>query len=232
MINHISRPGVTRILTEEIVPMLSIPSDRHEPTTGSVTIKKARLPAGLAVLLLVKRKLAFFMAIAAWSMSSAVPGAMAGEEKLSEYQVKAAYLYNFAKFIEWPPRTPGQQNTFTVCVLGKNPFGNALDELNGKQVRNQKMVIRYISSVNEIKGCEMLFISASERENVTTIIAALSSVRGVLTISDTRRFMQAGGMIGFVTVEDRVRFEINNKVAQHANVQISSQLLSLAVMVE
>jgi hypothetical protein len=180
------------------MPMPLIPPDCHEPPLDATAIRTSRLHSGRAILLPVKRKLAFILVLAAWLISSPHTGALGGETQLSEYQVKAAYLYNFAKFIEWPPGTAGRQNTFTICVLGKNPFGNALENIAGKLVRNQKVVVRHINNIDEIKECEMLFISAAERDNITSIIAALSSVRGVLTISDAKRFVQAGGMIGFV----------------------------------
>ena len=151
--------------------------------------------------------------------------------QLSEYQVKTAYLYNFTKFVEWPEKTTAGQSTFTIAILGRNPFGNALNALAGKPVNNRKLLVRYIKSAQEAKDCDMLFISAFERENMRDIIASLGSLQGILTISDAEYFLRSGGMIEFVMVDGRVRFEVNYRAAQQANLRISSHLLRLATRV-
>jgi hypothetical protein len=149
----------------------------------------------------------------------------------SEYHIKAGYLYNFTKFVEWPAETMLRHSTFTLAVLGRNPFGNAIKALEGKPVQNRKLLIIYINSAREAKDCDMLFISAFEQGNMNDIITSLGSSHGILTISDADHFLQAGGIIGFVNVHGKVRFEVNYRAARQAKLQISSHLLRLATRV-
>ena len=152
-------------------------------------------------------------------------------EVAGEYQVKAAYIYHFAKFIEWPSDAPGSAaQTLTVCVLGKSPFGKALGAISGKTVRGRRVMITHINRIEELEACEILFVSPSEKPKLSQILASVSS-RPILTISDIKRFASAGGMIGFVPAGDRIRFEINQRAAQRSGLRSSAQLLKLATMI-
>ena len=151
--------------------------------------------------------------------------------EVGEYQVKAAYIYRFARFVEWPSDAPGRiAPTLTVCALGKSPFGDALNSIAGKTVGGRRVAVIYISRIEELEACDILFISVSERAKLGHILASVAS-RPILTISDIKRFVTAGGMIGFVSVNDRVRFEINQRAAQRSGMRISAQLLKLATTV-
>ena len=157
------------------------------------------------------------------------PAARAEVSQVGEYQVKAAYLYNFAKFVEWPPDAAGG-STLNICILGKSPFGDTLSAISGKTVRGRRVVITHIRRIEDLPACDILFVSLSERGRLGQILSAVAT-RPILTISDIRRFVAAGGMIGFVSVNERVRFEINQRVAQRSSLRVSAQLLKLATTV-
>lgn len=145
-----------------------------------------------------------------------------------EYTVKGAFLYNFVHFVDWPAAafTSGE-SPFTVGILGKNPFGTNLESLNGQSVKNRQLLVKTLGSIEEAKDCQLVFISNSERGRLLQILTALQDVP-VLTVSDIEGFAASGGMIHFVTLEDKVRFEINLKEAQAVKLKLSSQLLKLA----
>lgn len=145
-----------------------------------------------------------------------------------EYTVKGAFLYNFVHFVDWPAAafTSGE-SPFTVGILGKNPFGTNLESLNGQSVKNRQLLVKTLGSIEEAKDCQLVFISNSERGRLLQILTVLEDVP-VLTVSDIEGFAASGGMIHFVTLEDKVRFEINLKEAQAVKLKLSSQLLKLA----
>jgi hypothetical protein len=152
----------------------------------------------------------------------------AGEREAAEYEVKAAFLYNFAKFTEWPAGSfADDQSPLTICVLGDDPFGKAFYTIRSKTVKNRPVAVREIADAGAAGGCHLLFIAASEHPHVDAIVGSLSK-RSVLTVSDMKKFAQSGGMISFVMVDDKVRFEINNGAADRAGLKISSQMLKLA----
>jgi hypothetical protein len=148
----------------------------------------------------------------------------------SEYQVKAAFLYNFVKFVEWPETPVVQEGAILLCMLGKDPFGGALERVvEGKTVNGRPLVIRRIGDIAAARSCQVLFVSASEAGRVSEITRA---VRGwnVLTVSEIDRFSERGGIITFLMEGQKVRFQINPKTAASAGLKISSKLLQLAVV--
>ncbi|RJQ14698.1 MAG: YfiR family protein [Nitrospiraceae bacterium] len=153
------------------------------------------------------------------------------ELKPGEYQVKAAFLYNFLKFIEWPEGPVKTADAVTLCILGEDPFGRDIDIIRGKAVRDRVLSVRNIGSVQEAGECRILFISPSERKNIAHILEKARG-SGVVTIGDTEGFAQQGVIINFFLENDRVRFEINIEAAKKADLQISSKLLKLARIVE
>jgi hypothetical protein len=157
---------------------------------------------------------------------------MRGQE-IEEYRVKAAFLYNFAKFVDWPSqafKTP--QDPIMVCVLGHNPFGNALEEvLRGKSIEGRAFAFRQVADAEEASACQILFISSSEGKHFRSLYGNLKPA-GVLTVGEARGFATDGGVINFKLDAGRVRFEINVGAAEHAQLQISSKLLSLAQIVK
>ena len=148
----------------------------------------------------------------------------------SEYQIKAAFIYNFARFVEWPTQTFAAANSpMIVGVLGKNDFGDNLAQIiNGKEIRGHPLQFEEFKSVADATHCQVLFISKSEKSDFPKIISQLQGA-SILTVSETDNFINAGGMINLVIVEDKVRFQINNDAAKKAGLTISSKLLSLAV---
>ncbi len=145
-----------------------------------------------------------------------------------EYQVKAAFLFNFANFVEWPEEAfPSGGKYFVISVIGSDPFGGALDSLKGKTLKGRIVVVKYCIQAGDARDSQILFISSSERGNVNHIIKALKG-SPVLTVGDQEGFCQAGGMINMTSQRNRVGFEINVAAAHRAGLQISSHLLKLA----
>jgi hypothetical protein len=148
-----------------------------------------------------------------------------------EYKIKAAFLFNFTKYVEWPAESfKSDSAPFTIGILGVDPFGNALDLLADQNVRGRKIILKKVRRVDEAGGCQLLFVCSSEKGQWRTIITELKG-RNILTISDIDQFAGGGGMIGLVQVEDKIQFEVNLDAAQQAKLKISSQLLKLAKIV-
>lgn len=149
-----------------------------------------------------------------------------------EYSVKAAFLYNFAKFVEWPATAFNDPNDpLVICVLGQDPFGSGLDELQGKSAGKRTIAIRRFKSARDLGRCHIVFVSRPATGSVQDTCRSLGN-NAVLTVSDIDHFAQLGGMIGLSTVENKIRFSINLKVAEQAGLKLSSQLLKLATIVE
>jgi hypothetical protein len=147
----------------------------------------------------------------------------------SEYEVKAAFLYNFAKFVEWPPdafqKTGGH---VVIGIYGSDPFGNTLDDvLEGKTIQDKEIVLKHVSNLDQASDCQILFVGASKESNLDEVLSTTQKLP-VLTVSDINQFAQRGGVVGFTVEDNRVRFSINEKVAEKSGLKISSQLLKLA----
>jgi hypothetical protein len=162
-------------------------------------------------------------------LMAASRGAGGDGTPVGEYQLKAVFLFNFAKFVEWPPRSfADPHDPFTICVLGENPFGSALDDaVRGKTVANRPIAIRLVANGQQARTCQILFVSASERKRVNAILEALRNCC-VLTVGDTEDFTENGGIVQFRMKDARVRIEIDAEAAERAGLRISSKLLSLA----
>jgi hypothetical protein len=145
----------------------------------------------------------------------------------NEYRVKAAFILNFTRFIEWPSDGYSDGGALVVGIVGDDPFGGSLDQLNGTSVNGHRIVIRRLKAGDYLKACQILFVSSSERNRLGKI---LESVRGgsVLTIGELSQFNQAGGIIKFVIQDNKVRFEINTGAASQARLRVSSKLLALS----
>jgi hypothetical protein len=147
----------------------------------------------------------------------------------TEYQIKAAFIYNFARFVEWPAQAFADTNSpMIIGVLGENVFGDSLEQaINGKAIKGHPLQFKAFNSAEEATRCQVLFISTSEKNHLSKILARLQGT-SVLTVSETDNFINDGGMINLVIVNDKVRFQINNDAAKKAGVIISSKLLRLA----
>ncbi len=150
-------------------------------------------------------------------------------EPSREYQIKAAFIYNFAKFTRWPAGSfSDAEAPLDFCIYGEDPFGGAFDAVAGKTIRGRRVAVRRIAAIEASAGCHLLFISDSEAERLTGILAALND-RPVLTVADMPDFARAGGIINLKTTEeDKLRFEINTGTAERAGLKFSSKLLNLA----
>src|SRR5258706_6719516 len=153
----------------------------------------------------------------------------AQQPKRKEYEVKAAYLYNFGRFVRWPGNVPtAQDKSFSICILGQDPFGPTLDAtLVGESLDGKPVVVRRISRAQDVGDCRILFISSTEENHLKQILAALENAL-VLTVSDMPDFSRRGGMIQFVLEGSRVRFEINLASAEAAELVVSAELLQVA----
>lgn len=147
----------------------------------------------------------------------------------SEDEVKAAFLYNFTRFVEWPEDAfPPRGAPFLLCVLGDEAFGaEVLETVAGKTVDGRAAAVRQVSELSELSECQLLFVSRSERGRLPEILAALRHLP-VLTVGDSDEFVGAGGMIALVLRQSRVRFEIDQTAAERVGLAISSKLLDLA----
>lgn len=149
----------------------------------------------------------------------------------TESQVKAAYLYNFGKFVKWPQDRATAADFFGICILGKDPFGEVLDatvrreSIDGKQIKVQRL-----SRIQEATSCSVLFVSSSEENHLVTILPAAQRL-SLLTVSDIKQFSERGGIVGFVSQQDRIRFEVNREAAEQSHLLLSSDLLKVAVKV-
>jgi len=162
------------------------------------------------------------------SAQAAVPGA-----GFDEYQVKAAFLYNFAKFVEWPPGTfSSPSDPIGICIAGVNPFGSTLDTMvQGKKMGERVFAVRRIPDTQQAKECQILFIGGTEWKRLRSLLDALKGA-AILTVGETDDFTAAGGMIAFQLAGPRVRIQIDLETAEHSRLKISSKLLSLAQIVK
>jgi len=153
-------------------------------------------------------------------------------EPAPEYAVKAAFLFNFAKFVEWPAGAfSGPTSPIVIWVLGEDPFGDALGSLKGKTANGRPIVVRYAANLGELERCHLLFVSASEKANLPKILQATKDWN-VLTVGDVDGFARDGGTINLVNEEQRVVIEVNMEAAQRSRLKISSKLLALAKIVK
>jgi hypothetical protein len=149
----------------------------------------------------------------------------------TEYEVKAAFLYNFAKFAEWPADVySGPEAPFVFGILGHDPFGNAIDALEKRTINGRTVQVRRFSEVQDITRCHILFVSSSETERLGMILRTLVNANTLL-VSDISRFVDRGGAIGFVVLDNSVGFKINTDAVSRAGISIHSRLLKMAIIV-
>ncbi len=170
-----------------------------------------------------------------------------------EYQVKAAFIYNFIKFVKWPDeanegseKTSKDDDTITIGIIGKDPFGDAFEPVKGKSVRGRKIVIKQFgefrrlvndktndkarseANIKALGQCQLLFICSSEMAGDCDRIIEMVRDHNVLTIGEADGFVEAGGIVNFILEEKKVIFEVNLVASKRANLEISSKLLRVA----
>lgn len=150
----------------------------------------------------------------------------------SEYEIKAAFLYNFARFVDWPPESFSDAGSpLVVGIVGSDPFGGLLDKaLNGKTANGRTLTVRRLSVGQDIRSCHVLFVSSSEARRMEQIADSLRGA-SVLTVSDMDRFVQLGGIVQLTKDNNRVGLVINAGLAERSRLKLSSKLLSLSKVV-
>jgi YfiR/HmsC-like len=169
-------------------------------------------------------KSALLAVFSTWALYS--QGNPAPRQRIApEYEVKAAFLLNFARFVEWPSfgEVPSSA-PFSICILGDDPFGQTLDQIvRGEKIDNRPLAVRRVRRPQD--QCQVLFVPASESD-VARILKEVGP--GVLTVGEAPDFLRNGGMIDFVVENRRVRFDVNRAAAERASLRISSRLLGVA----
>jgi hypothetical protein len=170
-----------------------------------------------------------WVVLAVLALHSASPGRA---QQASEYQVKAAFLYNFTKFVEWPAEVfPSADAPLQICVLGQDRFGRDFDDLiAGRIVNGHRLQALRLSDERSAKACQIVFIASSDKREMQRVLQGLKGT-SILTVGDTAGFADMGGMINFVLDGNRVRFEINPKAAEQARLKLSARLLTVAKLV-
>jgi hypothetical protein len=173
--------------------------------------------------------------------------ANANEDSMSsqEHQIKAAFLYNFVMFTDWPQSKVAEPNTITIGLLGEHPFGDAFDPIKNKTVKNKRLIIKNLGMfrksfppsdagklesanyIKELRKCHVLFICDSERANFKAIIDAVKGY-SVLTVGETADFLDFNGIITFIPGTEKPVFEVNQKVCEQEGMKISSKVPRLA----
>ena len=146
-----------------------------------------------------------------------------------EYKVKAAFLYNLGRMIEWPENA--NSGDLVMCFFGEESFGDELNALKGKAVKGRALKFRRGVQLDTIEQCHILFIGDEEQKNLEDIVFALNGLP-VLTVGESELFAERGGIVNLPQIKGRIRIEININAAQHAGLKMSSKLLTLARIIE
>ena len=158
----------------------------------------------------------------------AAAGAADAEVAVSEYDVKAAFLFNFTKFVEWPSAAfTDEHSPLRICILGEDPFGKTLRVLTEGEVAGRRLTLLHLDKLNNLEACHVLYVSRSEVDRLPQVLAGLHNAP-VLTVGDAKGFIDEGGMINFILEGSKVRFDVNQEAAERAGIKISSRLLALA----
>lgn len=172
--------------------------------------------------------------IGLWAVLGPMPP-LSGQDlqRSLEYPVKAAFLVNFAKFAEWPADSPqAQASTVSICVLGRDPFGDVLDKATaGRSAGGRPIVVQRHREVDDVRTCHVLFIAASESGRLSKILERLAGTP-ILSVGEQEGFARRGGVIGLVVEDNLARFEVNLEAARRTGLALSSKLLGVAKVVE
>ena len=196
---------------------------------------------------MTKTKVYILIVLALSLFAVPIAATVRAESVLSpEYQIKAAFLFNFIKFVDWPEDKWAQDNeTVTIGIIGEDPFDAIFEPLKSKQVKGKRVIVKHFAGFKELKKtgrkdkaglrrqiealrkCHVLFICSSEKDSLAEIIEALHGFH-VLTVSETADFLETGGIINFLMKDKKVAFEINITAARQADLTIRSRFLRLA----
>ncbi len=200
--------------------------DRHKE--WGIEIPPQYLWKGLMQVL----KTMFFQILSILMLTCGVTSISAQTPPVTETQVKAVFLFNFTQFVEWPAHAFSTSDTpFVIGILGKDPFGAYLDEIvSGEKTNGRPMVIHRFSNAEEVKDCHILFINLANTDVPEAILGSLKG-KSLLIVSDSENLIHQGGMIRFMKINRKIRFQINPDAAKAADLTISSKLLNLAEIV-
>ena len=159
-------------------------------------------------------------------------GSVLHSEQVAEYQVKAEFIERFTRFVEWPSTAHSERgNTFSIGVIGENPFNSYLTHIaSDRKIKGKSVEVRQVAPGESLAAFDIVFISSSERKNLSGVLTRAGNLP-VLTIGDTSGFAESGVMINFYNSGDQVRFEINESAVDHCGLKVSSKLLALARVV-
>jgi hypothetical protein len=194
----------------------------------TAVIKIARVPTMKAFLAHTVR---FFFVIYIHLLANALSDpAFAQPEQAREYEIKATFVYHFTKYIRWPDIDSAE--TFDIGILGKSEITAPLEAIARKRsVYDKRIRILYFDSIRDVDSCHLLFIPSSEKENLQEILSAVEN-KNILTVGESEGFARAGVAINFVILEGKTKFELNSRVIDRAGLQVSSQLVKLAILIE
>jgi len=161
-----------------------------------------------------------------WAVG-AVPGAAAGASRASEYEVKATFVFNFLKFVSWPPQALASAANLDACVFGDSQISTPLEAFSGQAVEGHKLTVKRVVDPSDLQFCHLVFVSEVESRRAAIALGVTHNL-SALTIGEQADFLSRGGMINFVSEDNKVRFDINQAAAERVNLKISAHLLRLA----
>ena len=169
--------------------------------------------------------LIFFIALILWFGAASV----LAQTVAKEYRIKAAFLFNFSQYVEWPPEAFKDANDpLTYCTIGDDPFQGVLDEsLNTKSAGKHLLRVQHLRPPENFQACQIVFIGSNEKKRVAEVLETLKQ-SPVLVVGESSHFVQQGGTVGFLSEDNTIRFEVNLDAAQRARLNISATLLSVA----
>jgi hypothetical protein len=151
----------------------------------------------------------------------------------TEYQIKAKYIYNFTRFVDWPEESfENPDSPFVIGIIGNDPYGIDLDKtIEGKQIKNRRFIIRRCQNIEDLSSCHILFIGVDKGAQRSQIFNKIKN-KCILTVGDEEHFARDGGMINFIIMKKRIRFEINREAVKQSHLKMSTNLLKMAVIIE
>ena len=197
------------------------------------SFKSLPIKSKLTAIIMLTSCIALLMGCASQTLTMAPQESFAfmarGAPDLTGHKLRADYLFNFAKYTEWPKEAlPGENEPIVFGILGKDPFGKDIDIIKGKMVKHRKLEVKYFSTLAEAKGCHLLFISSSEIDRLTEILQALDK-SSVLTVTEVDGSVSRSGMINLVILgKHTLAFDIDQGATERANLKLDTQLLRLA----
>jgi hypothetical protein len=179
------------------------------------------------------RRLSVFFMIACWISMNAYSNAPSQNEENAEYPIKLAFLYNFTKFVEWPPESYREANTpLAICIVGHDPFSPDLEtELRTRKVGDHPVEVRPLRATDSVNACHVVFVPITEKDHADKIMKSLQG-SNTLTVGESEGFAAMGGIINLVVEGNKLRFEVNTDAADRAGLKISAKLLTMAKIVK